>query len=505
MAVPTSIRTLLSGDVVEWARIEFKETWDAEASLKTVCAFANDIDNWGGGYIVVGVAEENGLPRRPLKGIDVNSIDRYLKDMTEKFHLIQPAYMPITEVVDYEDKKFIVIWCPGGETRPYSSPKTMAKNNRERVSYIRKNSSTIKPSDTEFKDLYGLANKVPFDDRVNHQAELSDINLTLIQSHLRETGSSLYEESKTMDFQELCSSMNLISVLPEYVKPKNIALLMFNTEPDNFFPYAQIDVVQFPNGVGGDDIVENIFKGPIQQQLRDALRFIRNNVLTEKVKKIPGKAEADRYFNYPYEAIEEALSNAVYHKGYDEREPIEVRIESDMIEIVSFPGPDRSVTIEGLKKYKVTNRRYRNRRIGEFLKELHLTEGRNTGFRKIINAIKVNGSPMPEFETDEEHNYFISRFFIHEAFHAEPSGETDEKIQGETKEKPRKNQGKTRERIVDLMIDNPNITEKEIGEILNLSRSGVEYQIRNLKKSGEIDRIGSVNGGHWVVKTDEKL
>ena len=47
MGLPTNIKTLLSGNVVEWARIEFKETWDAEASLKTICAFANDIDNLG--------------------------------------------------------------------------------------------------------------------------------------------------------------------------------------------------------------------------------------------------------------------------------------------------------------------------------------------------------------------------------------------------------------------------------------------------------------------------
>ena len=45
MGIPTNIKTLLSGNVVECARIEFKETWDAEAALKTVCAFANDIDN----------------------------------------------------------------------------------------------------------------------------------------------------------------------------------------------------------------------------------------------------------------------------------------------------------------------------------------------------------------------------------------------------------------------------------------------------------------------------
>lgn len=38
MAIPTSIKTLLAGNAVEWARVEFKETWDAAASLKTVCA-----------------------------------------------------------------------------------------------------------------------------------------------------------------------------------------------------------------------------------------------------------------------------------------------------------------------------------------------------------------------------------------------------------------------------------------------------------------------------------
>ena len=87
-----------------------------------------------------------------------------------------------------------------------------------------------------------------------------------------------------------------------------------------------------------------------------------------------------------------------------------------MIEIVSFPGPDRSVTQEGLKRYKVSNRRYRNRRIGDFLKELHLTEGRNTGFSKILKALEGNGSPKPEFETDEERTYFISRIYVHHAF-----------------------------------------------------------------------------------------
>ena len=47
---------------------------------------------------------------------------------------------------------------------------------------------------------------------------------------------------------------------------------------------------------------------------------------------------------------------------------------------------------------------------------MHLTEGRNTGFKKILDALEANGSPKPEFETNEDRSFFITRLFIHEAF-----------------------------------------------------------------------------------------
>ncbi|MDE6924608.1 MAG: hypothetical protein K2O97_08125 [Acetatifactor sp.] len=42
--------------------------------------------------------------------------------------------------------------------------------------------------------------------------------------------------------------------------------------------------------------------------------------------------------------------------------------------------------------------------------------GRNTGFKKILDALEASGSPKPEFETDDAHSYFITRLFIHESF-----------------------------------------------------------------------------------------
>jgi ATP-dependent DNA helicase RecG len=48
----------------------------------------------------------------------------------------------------------------------------------------------------------------------------------------------------------------------------------------------------------------------------------------------------------------------------------------------------------------------RNRRIGEFLKELRLAEGRGTGLPKIFRAMRDNGSQEPSFDFDEERTYF---------------------------------------------------------------------------------------------------
>ena len=136
--------------------------------------------------------------------------------------------------------------------------------------------------------------------------------------------------------------------------------------------------------MGGDKIIENIFKGPLDFQLQQALLYISGMIVQEQIIKLPDVPEARRFFNYPMAAIEESLANAVYHKGYDEREPIEVRVLPNHIIIVSHPGADRSIKIEDLQNNKAVGYRYRNRRVGDFLKGLHLTEGRNTGFRKII-------------------------------------------------------------------------------------------------------------------------
>jgi hypothetical protein len=50
MSLPVNIHKVLQDLPVEWERLEFKRGWNPEAILHTMCAFANDFHNLGGGY-----------------------------------------------------------------------------------------------------------------------------------------------------------------------------------------------------------------------------------------------------------------------------------------------------------------------------------------------------------------------------------------------------------------------------------------------------------------------
>jgi ATP-dependent DNA helicase RecG len=415
MGIPVKIDTLLHEQVVESTRIEFKEDFNPAPIIHTICAFANDIDNIGGGYIVIGVAEKDGVPQFPVKGIERERIDGICKKLLNYTNLIEPRYVPIAEPVVYEGKNLILIWVKGGRGRPYRAPKDVIKNKTEKMYYIRKLSSTIQANERDLRDLYFVSETIPFDDCPNFTAEVSDLSHELLEEHLKKIGSSLALQANQKTTLELARDMQLISGPPEDERPVNAAILLFCENPQRFFRYAYIEVVEKPDPTG-EGMVEKIFSGPIQYQLKNALIYIQNNVLKEKISKVANVPEAQRSWNYPFAAVEEILSNAVYHKSYQLHEPITVVITPDYMEITSHPGFDSSIKEQDIQKYEIRSRIYRNRRIGDFLKELKLIEGRNTGFPTAIQALERNGSGKLQFEYDEERNYLSVILPVHPSF-----------------------------------------------------------------------------------------
>ena len=78
------------------------------------------------------------------------------------------------------------------------------------------------------------------------------------------------------------------------------------------------------------------FAVPLAVILREAIDFVARNYLKETVIKHPYQPEAERFWNFPLAAIEEALVNAIYHRSYEEREPVEVRITPQELTILEL-------------------------------------------------------------------------------------------------------------------------------------------------------------------------
>ena len=420
MALPINIEDLLNKNRIESDRIEFKKGWNPTAIYHSVCAFANDIDNIGGGYILIGVEEENGIAKRPVCGIPDNSLDKIQREIHQFNQLIEPLYAPRLSVEDVDGKKILVMWVTAGNNRPYTAPADVTAKLKKPVFYIRYGSSSIEAKGEFLDQLRDMANRVPYDDRGNEIMSLSDISPLLLKDYLEKVGSKLATADFTSNLANILEQMDLFEGPVEKRQIKNVAAMMFSENPARFFKETQVDIVLFPEGRENnpDNIIEvPTIKGPVPKMIADALSYLRTNVIKERITKPTDSEKSKKRFNYPFQALEEAVVNALYHRDYREREPVEITIEPDRISILSYSGPDRSISMHAIREAKsLRSRRYRNRRLGEFLKELDLTEGRATGIPTIQKSLAENGSPKATIETDEGRTFFLIDIPCHPDF-----------------------------------------------------------------------------------------
>ena len=425
--IPIKIETLLEGRKVEQNRIEYKEGFNPSDLVHTVCAYANDIAGVDGGYLVIGVKTENGIPALPPAGLSIDLLDDIQLKIFQYCNKIEPRYIPKIDIVEYQGAHLVYLKCAAGDAGPYQAPvdvyskKEAGKDQYRTMKYwIRPASLTTEAKQSELAELFEKFASLPFVDRINNRASIEHIRRGYLEDFIRESNSSLIGELNTRSLEDLLVSEEVAEEKDEGIAIKNIGLLMFGERPDKLIPGSKIELVRFHDKEAeASDFTEKSFYGPIWKQVRDVLDYIKTTVIEEKVVKVDGKAEAERFFNYPYNALEEAIVNAVLHKNYKENVPVEIRIYLDQIQIINFPGSDRYIDMEKFAAGQIRARRYRNPKIGEFFKEIDLFEKKSTGISKILRELKRNGSPLPEFETDMDRTYLITTIRKHEGFEGE--------------------------------------------------------------------------------------
>ena len=246
MPIPVNIEDLLRKRKIESNRIEFKKGWNPDKIYHTICAFANDFDNIGGGYIVVGVEEENGIAKQPVTGINIEELDKIQKDMIGFNNKIEPYYMPRVDVEELDGRYVLVIWVPAGVNRPYNVRERVTANQSPCKWYVRSGTSSIEAKGEILDELREMANRIPFDERGNENIELSDISAALVLDYLQSVKSRLVDNFSNTPFSEILNLMDLYTGPKERQMLKNVAAMMFCQNPAKFFPVTQVDIVIFP-------------------------------------------------------------------------------------------------------------------------------------------------------------------------------------------------------------------------------------------------------------------
>ena len=507
MRLPINIEELLGGRAVEGDRIEYKTGWNPDAIYRTICAFANDFDETGGGYIVVGVAEENGHAIRPVVGIDSDKIEPIEKDMVGYNNLMRPYYQPKLFIEEVDCKTILVIKVSPGERRPYKVPDQITAKQKTYNYYIRYNSSSIVPKDEYERELINLANRTPFDDRGNDQITLKDISPLLLHDYLVKVKSSLTDIPLTENMEAVLEQMDLLEPVPEGWRIKNVAAMMFAERPDRFFRQAQVDIVLFPEGreKNPNNLIEvEPIRGSVPMMIEKTLSYLRTNVIKKQIVKPKDDAHSDKFYNYPYQALEEAVVNSLYHRDWTIREPVEITIEPDKISILNFSGPNHTIPMEAIREGKsLRSRRYRNRRLGEFLKELGLTEGRATGIPTIQEELKANGSPQAVIETDEERSYFLIDIPCHDAFVADKVVLNADFIKDFIKDFVKENRTQLSERqesILLMLADDDTLTSEKISQKTGVSQRTILKDLNWLQSIGVLVREGGRKEGTWQIQ-----
>lgn len=170
-----------------------------------------------------------------------------------------------------------------------------------------------------------------------------------------------------------------------------------------------------------------------------------------------------------------------------------ITVEPQGITIQNVGGPDRSISETDISKCELlVSKRYRNRRLGEYLKELDLTEGRSTGIPTIQKELEKNGSPRAIVVTDEDRTFFRITIPCHEM-----AGNIIADIA--KKDGIQKSSQKSSQKVIELIRNNPNITTSEMAEAIGITRRAIAKITNMLQTEGLICRIGSRKEGYWEV------
>ncbi|MCE1169393.1 MAG: hypothetical protein LWX70_15000 [Sphingobacteriia bacterium] len=313
-----------------------------------------------------------------------------------------------------------------------------------------------------------------------------------------------------LPLSDIALKMQIARKQGESIYPLNVGLLLFCKEPHRFFEGCKTNLVEFEDE-SGTKYSEKTFLGPIHIQIREIMSYLDNNIIKQYTNKSSTKSEVDKFFNYPYQALEEIVVNSLYHRSYENPTPNEIRIyksfkkgvinaaeieDSRRIEVLSYPGPLPPIDEKALMLLKVTARNYRNIKLGDWLKNLRLAEKYATGIPTIVDSLLINGSPAPILSTDEARSFFLAIIRINE----NTPIEVDENIT----EIERIPLSDNQQKILEKLLEEPSLEGEILQDLTAEAKTDIDFlldkKLISSRKMGDANLYHITSSGIEILK-----
>ena len=478
------IEEILKG---ESEKIEFKENAKTNTYIKTVVAFANG----NGGKIVFGVKDN-----KEIVGVEneFEVMDGIINAISDSCY---PMIVPDISLHTLENKTVVLVEIEGGKKKPYY----LKSKGMQKGTYIRSGATTrIIEEDYVLKELVLEGENKYFDQQVCHGESVSDEEIEKFCEWLEK----LARKNSQNDTEIRKITRNTLlswKVLEEKngrIFPTNAYILLSGKK--NWEVSRKIQCGVFKGETRSIFVDKKEFEGSIIMQLEKAYQYVLEKINLSS--DIVGIYRVDKY-EIPPKSIREVIANAVIHRSYLEPNDIQVALYDNRLEITS---PGMLLSGVNVKRMKEGYSKLRNRAIASVFAYVNIIEKWGSGIPRIMNEIREYGLQEPEFiifENDFRVNIYRKNYNTTQSTQGSTQNRINTTQDISKKEKlDVKNLTETDKTIINTIINNPEMSQKQIADNLNWTVNKVKYYMKKFKQKNILKYEGTSQNGKWEIQEE---
>ena len=478
------IEEILKG---ESEKTEFKENTKTNTYIKTVVAFANG----NGGKIVFGVKDN-----REIVGVEneFEVMDGIINAISDSCY---PMIVPDISLHTLENKTVILVEIEGGKKKPYY----LKSKGVQKGTYIRSGATTrIIEEDYVLKELVLEGENKYFDQQVCHGESVSDEEIEKFCEWLEKLARKNSENDTEIRkiTRNTLLSWKVLEEKNGRIFPTNAYILLSGKE--NWEVSRKIQCGVFKGETRSIFVDKKEFEGSIIMQLEKAYQYVLEKINLGS--DIVGIYRVDKY-EIPPKSIREVIANAVIHRSYLEPNDIQVALYDNRLEITS---PGMLLSGVNVKRMKEGYSKLRNRAIASVFAYVNIIEKWGSGIPRIMNEIREYGLQEPEFiifENDFRVNIYRKNYNTTQSTQGSTQNRINTTQDISKKEKlDVKNLTETDKTIINTIINNPEMSQKQIADNLNWTVNKVKYYMKKFKQKNILKYEGTSQNGKWEIQEE---